>query len=117
MPEDWCGPVTLTVNLPKETTFDLVSLKEHIELGQRIESFAIDAWLDGQWNQITAGSTVGHKRILNVPQTRTSKLRLRIMESRVCPTLEQFGIFFRGDSSSTANLAESNKLTSQSKSP
>jgi alpha-L-fucosidase len=75
-------------------TFDLIRLREYIPLGQRIESFEVDAMIDGSWKKITASTSVGACRIiaLDTPVTTTA-LRLRVTASPVAVTLSEIGVF------------------------
>jgi alpha-L-fucosidase len=49
--------------------------------------------VNGQWQQIAEGQTVGYKRICRTPDVTTDKVRIRILDSRVCPTIATFGLF------------------------
>jgi alpha-L-fucosidase len=75
-------------------TFNVIRLKEAIQLGQRVDSFAVDAWESGSWQQVGAATSVGRCRLirLNHPVT-TDRVRLRITACPVCPVLYGFGIF------------------------
>jgi len=42
----------LVLTLAGTKTFNVIRLRENIKLGQRIDSFAVDAMLNGQWNSI-----------------------------------------------------------------
>jgi alpha-L-fucosidase len=46
-----------------------------------------------QWQQIAEGQTVGYKRICRTPDVTTNKVRIRILDSRVCPTISTFALF------------------------
>ena len=86
---------TLTLKLPKETSFDVVSLQEAVDhRGQRIESFSVDVWDGSKWDEVDHQTTVGHKRLLrlNTPVT-TDQVRIRITGSRLEPTLAEIGLF------------------------
>ena len=50
------------VSLP--ATVNVIDLREDISRGQQVESFAVDALLDGEWTQVAAGTTIGHRRLL-----------------------------------------------------
>src|ERR1035438_4559850 len=97
-PGQTTGSVTLT--LPKAVTFDVVSLQEAVDhRGQRIESFAIETWDGSGWTapeHVASDSltTVGHRRLirLKLPVT-TSQVRIRIIGSRLEPTLAELGLF------------------------
>jgi len=91
---------TLTLTLPADVTFDVVSLQEAVDhRSQRIESFAIDAWNGTDWvatEHIASDelTTVGHHRLIRLrsPAT-TSQVRIRITGSRLEPTLAEVGLF------------------------
>jgi alpha-L-fucosidase len=81
--------------LPEEKTFDHVILMEHIQSGQRIERFTLEVCgEDGRWQDIYAGTVVGYKRICCFPKVTASRVRLTIQESRWCPTLSKFSLFY-----------------------
>jgi len=86
---------TLTLTLPTAVTFDVVSLQEAVDhRGQRVESFCIDVWDGVKWNQMDEQTTVGHKRLMRWDSPVTTKLvRIRIMGSRLEPTLAEVGLF------------------------
>jgi alpha-L-fucosidase len=91
--DDGVTSATLEVDLGAEKDFDVVLVREHVPLGQRVESFAIEAWQDGQWKQVGSGTTVGNKRLLRIPRTRARLVRLVIRKARACPTISTFGLF------------------------
>lgn len=85
---------TAEIDLGEPKTFDLIRLREPIQLGQRVESFAVDAWLNNGWSEIGAATTIGSCRLIRLGQAVTaSKLRLRITGSPVCVLLYDFGVF------------------------
>ncbi|WP_242921198.1 alpha-L-fucosidase [Pontibacter liquoris] len=85
----------LELALPGSSTFDVLALQENIAVGQRIEKFALDVWLNGQWQQVTEGTTVGYKRLLLFDAVTSDKVRLRILSSRLNPTLSELGLYKR----------------------
>ncbi|CAN5418838.1 hypothetical protein BH11ARM1_BH11ARM1_01870 [soil metagenome] len=85
--------VILDGTLPAPVTFDRVSLAEPIELGQRISQFSIQAMVDGEWKVLARETTVGARRIVRVPTTTTTQLRIMIDGSRACPALRSIGLF------------------------
>jgi alpha-L-fucosidase len=91
---------TVTITLPKLVTFDVVSLQEAVDhRGQRIESFVIEMWNGSEWaNAETIASdqltTVGHRRLIRLKSPVTAeKVRVRITDSRLEPTLAELGLF------------------------
>ena len=85
---------SVEIDLGASQTFDLIRLKEPIQLGQRIESFEVDAWQKDSWTKIASATTIGSCRIIRLDSPiSTSKLRLRITHSPAAPLLYGFGIF------------------------
>ena len=46
----------LVLDLGRPVTFNVVSLREHLPLGQRVEDWALDAWRDGAWREFAKGT-------------------------------------------------------------
>ena len=69
-------------DLDAETTVNTLMVQEDIARGQRVEAFRLEAWTDGGWKEVAAATTVGYKRLLRIPDVRTSRLRLTVLQSR-----------------------------------
>ena len=109
---------TVEITLETPATFDVIRLREQIRLGQRVEAFQVDAWVDGAWKTIVApgqpgqsedlpprgkewlkhvqdgrGYTIGNQvmRWLSSPVT-TDKLRLTITRSKAVPCISEFSL-------------------------
>jgi len=91
--DDWTTTAEIEFDLDKPRTFNVAELAEHIEIGQRISEFALDAWDGGNWKEFTRGTTVGYKRLLRFGDVTAARVRLRILDSRVSPTLSGFGLY------------------------
>ena len=83
----------LILDLGRPKTFNIVSLREFLPLGQRVEAFALDQWQNGQWVQFAAGTSIGSHRLWRGENVITGKVRLRITQATACPALSEFGIF------------------------
>jgi alpha-L-fucosidase len=84
----------VTLRFGSEQTFDRVVLMEHIaSSGQRIESFSLEYEQAGQWSPFFHGTVVGYKKICLFDTVKSGALRLKIEQSRVCPTLSYIGVF------------------------
>jgi alpha-L-fucosidase len=87
---------TLKLNGIKQ--FNIIRLREHIALGQRVEAFAVDILQNNSWQEITHGTSIGAQRLIRLPHTVVaSQIRLRILRSPVCPALSEFSIFAEAD--------------------
>jgi len=87
----------LVYTLPSAKTFDVISAQEDLKIGQRVSSFAVDAWNGSAWNQIATDTTIGHKKLIRLASAvTTDRVRLRITGSRAAPSIAEFGLFRRG---------------------
>ncbi|MGE5645710.1 MAG: alpha-L-fucosidase [Acidobacteriota bacterium] len=83
----------LVLDLGKPTTINVVSLREYLPLGQRIEAFELDRWADGRWQTFAKGTSVGSRRLVRVEPFTTEKVRLRITQAPVCPAIAEVGLY------------------------
>ena len=97
----WCTDDQVTtgevvLELEDTATFDVVRVREQIRLGQRVQNFAVDAWVDGKWVTIDAeepnGKSIGNQVMRRVAPTTTDKVRLRITKSRACPCISELSL-------------------------
>lgn len=88
---DTTGLIELT--LPKPQLFDVLLLKENITVGQRIEKFSLEYFNGKSWEVITDGTTVGAKRLIRFKPVLAQKVRLKIIASRLNPTLTALGLY------------------------
>lgn len=85
-PEEPAGQFEL--HLPLPVLLNRFLLQEAIDThGQRIEQHALDVWLEGEWREVASGTTVGYKKILRFEPVYTDRLRVRIISSRLQPTV------------------------------
>lgn len=86
---------TWTIRFEEPVTFDRVVLQEDLAgHSQRIARFAVDVLREeGTWREISAKTTVGYKRILRTEAITTRGVRVRVLESRLAPTLADFGLY------------------------
>lgn len=73
---------SIEVNLGSEETIQYIVLQEYIRLGQRVKSFDIDIWKDGNWVTAASATTIGYKRILAIGPARTDRIRVNITGSK-----------------------------------
>ena len=78
----WCAKSatdqTLTVKLPKPTTFDIVSIEEAIQNGQRISSFTVSYQSsDGTWSDFGSGGTIGAKRLVRGTAVTATAVKIK----------------------------------------
>jgi len=83
----------LTLNLSREQTFNVVRVRESLPLGQRVEAFAVDIWKNNDWQEFARGTSIGNCKLLRGKRVTTTKVRLRITQSPVCPAISEFALF------------------------
>jgi len=83
----------LTIDLGEAKTFNVLMLQEPTRLGQRIAEFTVEAETNGEWRQIAAATTIGYKRLLRIPETTASKVRVRILQANNVPAISNVGLF------------------------
>lgn len=83
----------LILDLGKPVTFNVVRIRECLPLGQRVDSFALDAWQDGKWTEFAAATSIGNQRLVQTPTITTPKVRLRITKAAACPAISELGLF------------------------
>ncbi len=84
---------SITIDFGKPTTFDRVMLQEPIRLGQRISAFRVEARVDGKWQPVAEGTTVGYKRLLRIAPITADRLRVTILSANNTPALSNVGVF------------------------
>ena len=92
-PCDGTERAEITLRFPHEQTVDKVTLMEHINSGQRIESFTLAREDGDRWSPFFAAEAVGYKRICRFDAIRTRALRIGIEASRGYPTLAFIGVY------------------------
>jgi len=83
----------VTLALPEERAFDTVVIQEDIRHGERCRRYGLELRRDGEWQEIGAGTCIGHERIqrLNGP-VRGTELRLVVRESVATPRIRLLSV-------------------------
>ncbi len=95
----WATPdgteeATLTLELKGSKTFDVIRLREPIQLGQRLRKFNIEVRVNGQWQPwIDNGSSVGAHTLFRKSPVRTDAVRITVTQSAACPLLSEVSLF------------------------
>lgn len=84
----------LILEFNKPVSFNIVTIRENIRLGQRIDEFAIDTWEKDAWQEVARASSIGALRIIRLPEAETfAKIRLRVIRSSASPCISEFGVY------------------------
>jgi alpha-L-fucosidase len=88
---------TLTFDLGRAKTFDVLMLQEVIELGERVTGWGVDYSVDGrEWSAIpeaTGKQSAGFKWLERFKPVTARWVRLRITGAKGCLALHTFGIY------------------------
>ncbi|MEK7780773.1 MAG: alpha-L-fucosidase [Verrucomicrobiota bacterium] len=91
--DDGVTHAEVVLDFGKPKTFNIVRLREHLPLGQRVDAFALDQWKDGAWVEFATGQSIGSCRLLRRAKLTTEKVRLRITKAVACPAISEVGLF------------------------
>lgn len=92
--EDGSTTGSLTLDLGEAQKFDMVTMEEAIQLGQRIKSFRIEYKLgNGEWKEFAEGTTIGAKRICRSAAVTADKIRIHITDSYAVPLISEVGVY------------------------
>jgi len=73
--------------------FNVLSIREQIALGQRVDAFAVDTWNGNQWNEVGNATSIGNRRLLVLRNACSSKFRIRFTRASACPAISEVALF------------------------
>ena len=77
--EDNTTSGSIIMDLGKVTTFDVVSIEESIEFGQRITSFKVEYSNDAtNWTTMKEGTTIGAKRLVRTAPVKAQYVKITV---------------------------------------
>lgn len=91
--DDSIKVASFTIDWGKEVELNRILLQEYIRLGQRVEKFSVEAFVNEKWKLLDEQTTIGYKRILRLPTTRTDKMRISITSARACPIISNVEVY------------------------
>lgn len=119
-----------TITFKEPTEFNRLMISEDIRKGQRVKSFEVEALIDdnnvdglqfGHWVKLQdiiseeparSMTTIGRKRILCFPTTKTRQIRLRIMDWKAEPIIKDMKAYLAPDID-TGNAGNGEKHSSK----
>ena len=100
--------------LKEGSTVNLIVLQEDITKGQRVEEFEVEGLVDGQWQSLGKGTTVGYKRILRIPETNATQLRVKLLSTRLKANISNVAAYYAAPLAETQDEAQWNNLPRES---
>ena len=92
-PFDGDYAVTLHIRLKEKKPVSHIVIKECIPYSQRIEHYVMEVKTADGWKEVNRGTTVGYQKIASFTVEETDEIRIRILDSRVCPVISFIGIY------------------------
>ncbi len=90
---DGVTKASITIDMEKPTEINRLLVQEHIKLGQRVKKFTVQAFTNGNWQQIASETTIGRKRILRFNNVKASKVRLNIEDAKGSPVISNIELY------------------------
>ncbi len=84
---------TLYISTPNHVLFDIIMLQEYIPLGQRVAAFNVDCLVNGRWVTVAKGTTIGYKRLLRIPATIASQIRIVFDSALAAPIINRIALY------------------------
>ncbi|MEE4114812.1 MAG: alpha-L-fucosidase [Marinilabiliaceae bacterium] len=84
---------TLEIDLFEPVEINRILIQEYIKLGQHIKEFKVEALIEGKWEEISEGTTVGYKVIKKFPLILSDKIRLVIKDSKSAPAVSNIELY------------------------
>ncbi|MFN9950899.1 MAG: alpha-L-fucosidase [Bacteroidota bacterium] len=91
---DQVNPVEINLHLQQPTRLNAIVLEEMIAYGQRVQTFQLEAMLNGRYQTIFTGTTIGRKKIATFPSMETQDIRLTITAAKAAPILRNLSAYF-----------------------
>ena len=84
----------LTLDFSRTQRVNACIIQENITQGERVRAYRIEAMMDGQWQTVCEGESVGHKRIERFDDVETNSIRLVVRDSIASPRLVRMDAFY-----------------------
>lgn len=105
--EDGANQGTLLIDLGEVQTFDVVSIEEAIQNGQRINEYKIEYRnSSGEWKILDSGETIGAKRLCRTGALKGDQVKISVSttEGKV-PMISEIGVYKASDGFELAGAA------------
>jgi len=79
--------------LLRPTLINHVVLMEDYREGERIREYAVEGLSDGQWKELSQGTSIGRKKIDRFRPAQVSRVRLRVTKSAAEPIIRRLALF------------------------
>ena len=92
--EDGTTTASLVLDLEDEKTFDVISIEEAIQYGQRIKTHKVEYRTgDGEWKTFCEGTTIGAKRLSRGSAVKADQVKITVTTSEAAPMISEVGLY------------------------
>ncbi|MFW5831702.1 MAG: discoidin domain-containing protein, partial [Prolixibacteraceae bacterium] len=91
--DDEVTGASFEIDLEKKQEMNYLVIQEYIRLGQRVKSFRVEVWKDGNWQRIASPTTIGYKRIVQLNGEESDRLKVTITDSKACPVISAVEVY------------------------
>lgn len=93
MPDQVDDAPFVIARFAQPTRVNLVDLREYLPLGQRIDAVSIEVATRAGWQEVARCQSVGNRRLVRIPNTLTSGIRMRVLRSTAPVALRSFRLY------------------------
>jgi alpha-L-fucosidase len=98
--DDSIRSAVIEIALENVQEIDGFILQEYIPLGQRVNGYSLECRVNGNWEEVYSGNTIGYKRIIlegrasatGIDFPATDGVRLRIENALACPLISSISV-------------------------
>ncbi|WP_295122352.1 alpha-L-fucosidase [uncultured Chitinophaga sp.] len=83
----------IELSFKKPVTFNRFQIQEDIVRGQRVKAFKVEVLEAGAYKELASETTIGYKRILRLPMTTASKMRVIILDAKAAAIINEIQLF------------------------
>ena len=92
--DDRVTSADVTIDLGRGAKFQIIRLREAIQLGQRIDAVEIERWQPDGWQPLAKATSIGARRLIRLDAPIIAqRLRLRVTQASASPALSEFALF------------------------
>lgn len=91
--DDGVTSASIVIDFEEATEIKHFIVQEYIKLGQRVQAFRVEAFVDNRWIEITSETTIGYKRIMRFPVVNATSIRFEIQKSKACPVISNIEVY------------------------
>lgn len=84
---------SVEMDFGKTVSFNRLLIQEFVNLGQRVKAFSLEKEVNGNWDKIAEGTTIGYKRILRFADTEAQKIRINFLDGKGIPVISEIGVY------------------------